>query len=252
MENIFKDTAKAGFILVIGLFLLLFSLSSVSGSMSSLGTFEKGGCIDLLQTTPDYSVCNITSVISPNSTVLLGEEVEMEREGTEFNYTFCNTSESGEYKVNGYCGSGSSKETWNYFFEVTPTGQEFTTGKSLGGLGIIGIAISLSFLFVFVGYKFSDSPNKNLMPIGFFFVVFGFIMAIFALHLGYSFSSDVMQYESLAPVTSAIYISFLWSFIGIAIISSALMLISFIRELSNVIKKKKFGDDFDPISGVYQ
>ncbi len=245
MEN------KIAITLMIGMFILLFSMSGINAEQQSLGTKQQGECIELIQTCGNCSYINITSVRYPNSTSAI-QNVEMNQSGTEYTYEFCNTSELGTYIVNLVGDPDGEKTPVGYDFEITPTGQNFTTGKSLGGIGIIGISIALSFLFVFVGYKFADSPNKNLMPLGFFFVIFGFIMAIFALHLGYAFSSDIMQYESLAPVTSAIYISFLWSFIGIAIISSALMLISFIRELGNVIKKKKFGEDFNPIEGVYQ
>ena len=90
------------------------------------------------------------------------------------------------------------------------------------------------------------------MPIGFMFVILALILGVYSLHLGYVYSNDILQYESLVPVTSAIYISVLFSVVGIVLISASLMLVAFIKELSNTVKRKKFGVGFNPLTNIYE
>lgn len=158
------------------------------------------------------------------------------------------TLDTKTYKVNCVQGGSNGTRTGEIF--ITPTGRIFTESQGIGALGILAGALTLSFIFLIIGFRLEANPST--MPIGFLFVILALVLGIYSLHLGYVYSNDILQYESLVPVTSAVYLSVLFSVVGIAILSSALMLIAFIKEISNTVKQKKFGVGFDPLTNTYE
>lgn len=129
-------------LLVVFLFVIILT-SIVSAEQQSLGLFRINECISLEQTCANCTLSNITSVNYPNSSQALGQVV-MTKIGTEFNYTFCNTSGEGQYIVSGIGDPDGTITTWIYDFDVTATGIEFTTAKS-----ILYIVFFLILLFLF-------------------------------------------------------------------------------------------------------
>ena len=133
---------------------------------------------------------------------------------------------------------------------VTPTGRNFDTGQVLGGLGIFLGVLATAFAFLFIGSKLG--AEEKTLPIGFFFMVMAIFLVIYSLHLAWTFSHDILQHEIISSGVSTIFIVIIWSCAGITIIFFALMFIAFVKELSKILDKKKFGEDFNPISGVYE
>ena len=151
---------------VLGIFLLTLATASIP----NLGTVQQYDCINLKQTCPDCSYNNITSVDYPNRTTeALSLEVEMTKDGTEYNYTFCNTSALGTYLVNGK-GDTDGSDTWNYMFDVTTTGGDSNLP--------IPIFLLLASVILFVSGIVLKNP-----PFGFFsgilFIMSGMYMMIY-------------------------------------------------------------------------
>jgi hypothetical protein len=134
--------------LLLGMIFLAMLLPIVSASINSLGTFKSGECINLIQTCSDCSYNNITSILYPNSSQALGQ-VEMTKIGTEYNYTFCDTNTLGKYLVNGVGDTIIGLPTWNYEFEVTPTG-------STNNLVIPIFLFIIGFILLIIGFIFKN------------------------------------------------------------------------------------------------
>ena len=150
--------------------------------LGGLGTFKQNSNIDLIQIcSNDTSLCdscNITSVISPNSTLLLEDKVMTKRQA-DFNYTFKSTSELGRYNVFGFCQSGDQFKVWSYTFDVTTTGGETNSIVILIFLFIGG------FLLLVIGFYY-DSVSLIFIS-GSLFVVAG----VFTMIYGFGDFSDV-------------------------------------------------------------
>lgn len=130
----------------ITILLALLILPLAVASQETLGTFKQGECVRLLQTSPDATYVNISSIVSPTSVILL-ENVAMQKTGTEFNYTFCNTTELGTYVVNGFGDDGGDVEIFVYDFDITREGVANENG--------VYIAIWLSaFILLYFGLIF--------------------------------------------------------------------------------------------------
>lgn len=104
-------------LIIIGLFLI-----SLAGA-ESIGTYKQSSCVSLPQTCGTCTYNNISSVMKPDSTLALSE-VAMEKAGTNYNYTFCNTTDLGSYLVNGYGDEDGITSVWIYSFEINSTGEQ--------------------------------------------------------------------------------------------------------------------------------
>jgi len=136
---------KVFLIFLLGLFLI----SLVSSSISDIGSFKRGDCIDLPQSCSDCTYNNISKITNANSVVVLTETI-MQKDGTYYSYNFCNTTTLGQYKVNGFGDESGVKSTWEYTFSVTETGEG---DKSFFNNALLIILISLALIFLIMGIK---------------------------------------------------------------------------------------------------
>lgn len=147
--------------LILGMFLI----SLVSAEIQTLGTFKPGEEINLIQICANCTFNNITSIIrSPNSTQIMGNVV-MTRIGSVYNFTLSsgNTTELGEYIVNGIGDLDGVNTVWNYNFFVTPSGFILETSESLIYI-IILIAtfiLFLAFLYPAITLPYSNNVNDD-------------------------------------------------------------------------------------------
>lgn len=122
------------------LFLLLTTLSFAA--LPSLGIFKQNDCIQLKQTCADCTFVNFTRVSYPDSTKAL-TNVAAEKDGSLFNYSFCNTTQLGSYNVEGIGDTGGVNTIFIYNFDVTTNGKEPAEG-------IIVVVFSLIFISIIV------------------------------------------------------------------------------------------------------
>jgi hypothetical protein len=172
------------FVFLISIVLLQLTLVS---AVTNLGIFKQNECVNLIQTCSACTYVNISSVIYPNSTQALGQEV-MTKLGTTYNYTFCKTSLLGKYIVNGYGDDAGVLTVWAYDFNVTTTGQEnnniIPLFLALGGF------IILIFAFVF-------KNNYLGFMSGILFIVFGIFAIVYGLEIVSDFYTQAIGYVSI-------------------------------------------------------
>jgi len=124
--------------LIVGIFLILLVIPILSAT--TIGTAKRGECINLYQICENCTSNNISTILYPNTTVAVSN-VNMTRDDTYYNYTFCETGILGQYIVNGYGDLDGQKTSWVYNFEVTGTGFEFSQARSTFSLGALGLLI---------------------------------------------------------------------------------------------------------------
>lgn len=177
------------------IFLLIFLLiiiPSVS-SIEELPTVTQSVCIDLPQSDVAVLTQNITFIKQPNGNNQLINSPMTQFAQSGWNYTYCNTSQIGQYQVNG-C---SEVDCWNYFFYVTPNGDTMSTAKSVTYSLMLAIVILLFFGFA---YGFTVTPfdnNRNqdqeVISINYkkYFKVFCFAMAYSCLSAIFFFAWNI-------------------------------------------------------------
>lgn len=150
-------------------FMMVFLISLASGEVQTLGVYKPQEDINLLQLGAGFTVCNITTVVLPNSSLAIKSEVTMTKDGNQYNYTLKgeNTTLMGQYIVNGYCTDGSNETVWAYDFEVSSSGR---TGIS--NIALIIILIVMIYTITFISFF-----GKNI-PLS---IISGMVMLVFGI-----------------------------------------------------------------------
>ena len=148
--------------LIVGMFLLSFTTASIPNLE---GAFTPGSCLDLPQTCPDCTYNNISKIIVMTTTdiITVSGEVIMTKDGTDYNYTFCNTTLVGDYVVHGYGDVGGTKDTWEYEFKITKTGTILNISESLI-YSILAFGVLLLFIISFyfmMAVKYGNDVNEK-------------------------------------------------------------------------------------------
>jgi len=125
----------------------------------SLGVFKKNECVNLIQICANCSYVNFTSVLYPDSTTALGNVVATKTD-TIYNYTFCNTSLSGGYIVNGVGDPEGTKTIFAYDFEIN------TEGNTYSNMTILVILLLLFYSFILFGILKQDIPFTMIGSMG--------------------------------------------------------------------------------------
>lgn len=107
---------------ILSILLLLLFINMVSPSQQTLGTFEQGKCIDLIQVCGDCTYNNLSSITYPNATRII-LDVEMEKRLAEYNYTYCFPNSTGTYSINGVGDLNHIDSAWAYDLTLTVNGR---------------------------------------------------------------------------------------------------------------------------------
>jgi hypothetical protein len=201
-------------VLLLALIIPFASAIEVGQQVPLLGTFKQYDCVNLIQTCSNCSYVNISSVIAPNSTSLLGES-DMTKVGTVYNRTFCLTSLPGDYIVNGHGDVNGNEEIFAYYLIITPTGgpeSNTVIFLILASYSIILLVLS----FIFKNYIFSFLSGLLFMGTGVYSMVYGF-------------ANLTNQYTQILS----------WVILGLGFIITIVSALEFLNELS--------GGDYDRV-----
>ncbi len=126
---------------------LIFTIALMSLASANLGTFQQGKCLSI-RVLANSSLINLTEVTAnQNITYVINSPMTL-LGGQTFNYTFCNTSQLGEYSYSwNNPNVDCSNEDCGNNFMITPNGYTLTTSTGIIYFLIIG---SLIFLFLFI------------------------------------------------------------------------------------------------------
>jgi len=185
--KIFKHLILFLFFLSFTFLLSVATIFATTDIIQSLPLVKQYDCVTLPQICGNCTYTNISSITYPNSSQAVGQ-VGMTKNGTEYNYLFCDTSTLGEYKVKGYYDKNGIVDVWNYPLEVTTTGQQNNNTVplffALGGFIIFIVAIFTRNLYIgFIS--------------GTVFIVLGIYLMIFGLGTMADFYTQTLSYVSL-------------------------------------------------------
>jgi len=195
--------------LMLGMVLLM---PLVFAEMTTLGVFKQNTDINLIQICSSCSYNNITSVLYPNSSIVV-EDVVMTRTDTRYNYTLAANyvSVPGTYIVNGVGDLDGETTVWSYTFNVNPTGSTQTSildNPMLLILGILGLTLVIfgaakgipwfgfigAIMFLLLGvytmiYGFNNITSLYTRGVSITFIGMGFIF-MFASAYEWLYDSD--------------------------------------------------------------
>lgn len=130
------------------LLILVLALFIMPMLQADLGTFKAGDCVQI-RVLANCSSINLTEVTNQNITYSIND-VMTSLGGQTFNYTFCNTTNSGTYSYswNNPCVDCSNGDCGNSF-KINPSGQDVTSEQmTLIVIGFIVLIILATFFFI--------------------------------------------------------------------------------------------------------
>lgn len=226
---------KNKIILMLALSLLLGIFLINAQSIQTLGTYKQSECINLIQICSSCTYNNISNVISPNSTVVLDQTL-MQKTGTFYNHTFCNTTQLGRYIVNGFGDIGGIVTVWSYDFLITSSGTSLQTSDSILSLlfffGILIIAV------IFFGLSLVFNNRKTIF-VSIFFLSMGIMIVI----VDFVYVMNIMnRYQESMGYASSIFNN-LYYLITILLIVGSLAIIIFLMVYAMTkLKEIRYGD----------
>ena len=185
-------------------FLLIFPLITAT---QEIGPFTQYDCVDLFQICANCTYVNISSVVMPNSTQTY-TNIEMTRDGTRYNSTFCTTDATGQYIANGVSDPDGTRTIFSYSFIINPSGVE---QGSIFENPILLIFLLLAIAFLTLGVIF------KLAPLGYLSGIMFTLGGIYTMIYGFNNSADLYTRGlaiSLISVGVLIFLVAAWESLG--------------------------------------
>ena len=157
------------------LILLLAIMPLASATISDFGEYRQGMSINLIQVCSNCTWINISSVLAPDSSLILSNVIMTEK-GYTFNYTLdsSKTQKLGTYQVTGVGDENGIPSEWSYTFEVTSLGNSDQTNSTT-----YFILFGLTFIILIIGII---TKEKAMTILGGFAVAF---MGLYTLNNGF-------------------------------------------------------------------
>jgi len=131
-------------------FLTLFIFSFIN---ADLGSYKQCNPVSI-KTILNASWVNISTISYPNSSLSISN-IDMTKIGETFNYTYLDTCTIGQYIYDYYDDRGN---VYVNSFEITPTGENYSTSQSIQYIALLVIGFVLFFITLYSAIVF---PWKN-------------------------------------------------------------------------------------------
>lgn len=151
--------------------MILMSAIVIADSGQELGTFKLNDCINLKVTCANCTFVNITSINRVGNIYPLLGQVSMTKQGTEYNYTFCNNSALGQYNIYDKGDSDGILTTSDFKYFITTTGTN--KGDNLPLFLSIGAVILLIIAIYTKNLYFSFISGVIFLISGIYMMIYG-------------------------------------------------------------------------------
>ena len=184
-----------------GMFLLLISLTLVSATSTTWGTFKQRDTINLVGTCAllGCNQTNITIITYPNSTTAIQNQ-QASMSNIVFIYSFVKTDALGTYLVQGVSANNTKTIYWVGDFEVTTTGKE---GKSFLLNPILIFLATFSLIFIILGI------SVKIPALGFIGSILMILAGIYTMIYGFG---DVANLYTQGVAIALIGLGFIFMF----------------------------------------
>jgi len=184
---------------VLILLLALLILPVATAEVQTLKPAKQNSCINLPQEYANATWSNITVIQFPDQTIIQINSPMTSLGGGYFNYTFCNTSQLGDYIVNGISDVDGIATSWVYDFPVNATGRPEPSGILIVFF-VIGFLTIMGLLIYLLIYSFGHAIKKDfdMIDLSFLLGIYFVLISFFLLQRQYL--GSVVMDSILYPV----------------------------------------------------
>lgn len=192
------------FFLALALLLILPMVSA-----TGLGTYKQNSCVPIFVPS-NSSTVNLTAVQHQTTNEILN--VLMTKSGNGFSYSFCNTSDIGDYNY-GYCyDDGTCYGNW---FTINAQGMEYTATQGLVYCAVLFIMIGIFVVFLYYsiaidGENFRNEDREIVFInykkyLKYFLFTLAYITFVFITFIAWNISAGILNFDSLAKFFSVLF-----------------------------------------------
>lgn len=138
------------FFVLLVVMLAIALLPTIKAEIQTLGTFKLDSCVNLIQTCGNCTYVNVT--VSNNTADIILSNKAMTKTDTVYNYSFCNTSSTGQYIYNTKGNPNGITTTQPVDFYITHTGRNPVSDVTFVFFYVL-LAVVFGAFFVFASYN---------------------------------------------------------------------------------------------------
>lgn len=224
---------------------LLFILPIISATTIQVDkvipSVTQGTCANLYETCSNCSYVNITSILIQGQVTPIASNLAMEKTGTYFNYTFCNTDTIGVYTYLVEGDLNGDIVTEGISFEVTKTGIQLSDAETNISTSSIYFILAMGIIFIVVGLMIMRKGFWAVW-IGLFCIAVGFIFLYYDLSM-VNLYMNTINVSSSAP--SGIFLLFARFIKVFPYVVALIVGFAIVKLLKESIKLKNSKDGWD-------
>jgi hypothetical protein len=236
---------KTTAILIILTSILFLPTITAQAQEGDLGVFFTSDCVERTQNCANCTFVNITSVVYPNSSDAIGE-VTMSKRNNVYNHTFCDTTQNGEYIVNGVGNPDGDNVVFGYTFTINPIGKILTNAQAVLYFTIF-IMSFIFFLLCIIIASTIDGKNKkdemtgyvlavsNLKYLKIFLFTIAYLSFTVMMYFGWSISFGYLDLQFLGDIFNFIFITLVVLILPLFVVGTFVV-------ISNAVRDHKVGE----------
>jgi magnesium-transporting ATPase (P-type) len=167
--------------------------------------------------------------------------VSMEKHGTVYNYSFCNSTQNGQYIVNGIGDVDGIQTAFAYDFIVNPLGKTFTSSQAVMYCLIFVISFVL-FLICLIAGIYTPSGNKtdemtgyvlavsNLKYIKILMFCFSYLLLVLMTYFGWMVSYGYLDMDFLGNLFNFAFWTLVIMLLPLFIVGSYVLVANLIKD----------------------
>lgn len=190
---------RISFMLLTSFLFFMYVMPLISAELQSLSTGKINQEMQLTQTVTNSTYCNLSKITYPNNSIL-NLNSQMTKSTNDYNYSFTPDS-LGEHSYVTCCNPDGTETCVGVSFEVTPTGYDITTSKSI--IILVGLAIMfLIGILLFIFGIYSINPIIKIFTIGLSILIIGYSVG-YGLN---TMNNSVGEFTNLTDSISSLFV----------------------------------------------
>jgi len=201
--------------------IFLIGISSVNASTINIGDYvvsaEQGKCFNIPTSCDNCTEINIT-ILYPNGTEVVTDGIMTTLDGYHYNYTFCDTNETGRYWFYyHYLDDGIYPTTDGDWLIINPSGYTLRDAQAIIYLGVLGMILILLLISLFGTFtveqyigKFALYLTTHVLFIIWTFSVWQVTNAFLIGFIGLAGIFKILFYVSIISFFPMIILSIAW------------------------------------------
>lgn len=198
-------------------------------------------CVSLPQSYANSTFQRINNVQLPDKSYITINALMTNLGGGYYNYSFCNTTQNGQYIVNGIGDIDGTNVTWSYDFAVNPLGKTFTNSQAILYMLIFFTSLVLFFISLAFGIYLPLSNSRdemsgyilyvsNLKYLKMFSLACSYLLVMLLAYFGWMICYGYLDFDFLGTLFNFAFYALVIALLPLFILATYFIIANLIRD----------------------